>query len=286
MFGNLTGRGSLPSLNALRAFEAMARCGGATRAAVELNVTHSAISRQVKALEAALGARLFEGPRHDLKLTAEGRMLMQGLGVGFDAITEAVRAVRGRDEVYLAIHSSLAVKWLIPRLSRFEADCPGVTLHLSDLAPEAMSQRGADLAVRIVDGEALTAPGLTTLAPSKIGPVCAPGLASGWTGATRLEARTHMRGWSDWTALTGKTAPTGPARPLAHLHFVLDAAVAGLGVGVLPERIAADAILEGRLIAPEGFAADGAILAALSADAAPSQAVRKLTRWLQVQAKA
>ena len=69
MFENLTGVGPLPSLNALRAFEAMARTGSATRAAAELNVTHSAVSRQVKALEAQLGLRLFEGPRHALTLT-------------------------------------------------------------------------------------------------------------------------------------------------------------------------------------------------------------------------
>ena len=72
MSGNLT---PLPSLNALRAFEAMARTGAATRAARELGVTHGAVSRQVKALEAALGVRLFQGPRHRLELTEAGRAL-------------------------------------------------------------------------------------------------------------------------------------------------------------------------------------------------------------------
>ena len=59
--------------------------GGATRAAAELHVTHSAVSRQVKALEASLGVRLFEGPRSRLQLTAAGRELLAGLTPGFDA---------------------------------------------------------------------------------------------------------------------------------------------------------------------------------------------------------
>ena len=110
MFENLTPRTALPSLNALRAFEAMGRTGSATRAAAELNVTHSAISRQVKALEAAVGVRLFEGPKHQLRLTVRGEALRTGLGAGFDTLTEAVRAVRDAAEVHLAIHQSLAVK--------------------------------------------------------------------------------------------------------------------------------------------------------------------------------
>ena len=83
MFGNLT-TGALPSLNALRAFEAMARTGRATLAAQELHVTHSAVSRQVKALEAHLGVQLFSGPKHRLELTEAGRRLAPALTAAFD----------------------------------------------------------------------------------------------------------------------------------------------------------------------------------------------------------
>src|ERR1700760_1316797 len=93
MFENLT-HGALPSLNALRAFEAMARTGRAALAAEELHVTHSAVSRQVKALEAALGVRLFQGPKHRLELTAAGQELLPALSRGFDEIAQAVRQVR------------------------------------------------------------------------------------------------------------------------------------------------------------------------------------------------
>src|SRR6185436_5090639 len=97
MFENLTS-GPLPSLNALRAFEAMARTGRVTLAAEELNVTHSAVSRQVKSLEAALGVKLFGGPKHRLELTQAGRDLLPALTEAFDQIAGAVRRTRAGGE--------------------------------------------------------------------------------------------------------------------------------------------------------------------------------------------
>eukprot|EP01041_Mallomonas_annulata_P024192 gene24192-44877_t len=93
MFENLTSK-SLPSLNALRAFEAMARTGRVTLAAEELHVTHSAVSRQVKALELTLGVRLFSGPKNRLELTPAGRELAPALTEAFDQIASAVRRTR------------------------------------------------------------------------------------------------------------------------------------------------------------------------------------------------
>jgi len=287
MFENLTSRTALPSLNALRAFEAMGRTGSATRAAAELNVTHSAISRQVKALEAALGVRLFEGPRHQLRLTARGEALRTGLEAGFDALTEAVRGVRGAAEVHLAVHPSLAVKWLIPLLATFERDCPGVALHLTDLAPAATRQRGADLIVRYLDGPALDEPGVERLAENRVGLVCTPALAAGdLCAASRLVARTHLRGWADWSAASGHSEPRGPTRAMTHLHFVLDAALAGLGAAVLPWTIVAADVEAGRLVAPHGFAPDGGALVAIRSGAEAGRAARTVIRWLAEQAQA
>lgn len=287
MFENLTHRTALPSLNALRAFEAMGRTGSATRAAAELNVTHSAISRQVKALEAALGVRLFEGPKHQLRLTVRGEALRAGLGAGFDTLTEAVRAARDAAEVHLAIHQSLAVKWLIPRLGAFERDCPGIALHLTDLAPAATRQRGADLMVRYLDGPALKESGVARLADNRIGLVCAPALADGDLAvAPRLVARTRMGGWAEWSRLTGQAEPRGPTRTLTHLHFVLDAASAGLGVAVLPWIIVAEDVAAGRLVAPFGFVADGGALAVIRSGGETGRAARTVIRWLGEQAQA
>lgn len=284
MFEKVTARGGLPSLSGLRAFEAMARSGGATAAGLELGVTHSAVSRQVKALERHLGVRLFEGPKHALTLTAEGRRLMIELGDGFDRIERAVRTVRGRRDVRLAVHPSLAVKWLIPRLSRFEADLPDVNLILSDLPSQATRQRGADLLLRYLDREA-AGPEAVVLAENRIGPVCAPRLSEeGLTAATRLTARTHARGWDDWRAVGGEAVAEGPVRTLNHLHFALEGALAGLGVAMLPQTLVADDVAAERLVAPYGFRSDGGVLAALVMDSEPHAAIRRTLRWLKTEA--
>lgn len=284
MFEKVTAREGLPSLNSLRAFEAMARTGGATAAGLELGVTHSAVSRQVKALERRLGAPLFEGPRHALILTAEGRRLAAGLGEGFDRLERAVRDVRGRQDVRLAVHPSLAVKWLIPRLARFEFDLPDVNLILSDLPPEATRQRGADLLLRYMARDAAGSQ-TVVLADNRIGPVCAPRLLEdGLERAPRLSARTHPRGWTDWQAAGGAETAGGPVRVLNHLHFVLDAALAGLGMAVLPETLTAEDIGASRLAAPFGFRPDGGVLAAILMDAEPAAALRRTLAWLKTAA--
>ncbi|GAA0648740.1 LysR substrate-binding domain-containing protein [Brevundimonas lenta] len=286
MFDILTPRESLPSLNGLRAFEAMGRTGSATQAGAELGVTHSAVSRQVKALEAALGVRLFEGPRHRLRLTDKGRELLAGLTAGFDALAVAVRTVRDREELHLAVHPSLAVKWLIPRLADFEARHPGIALHLSELAPEATRQRGADLLLRYVDAGALADPMIESLDANRIGLVCTPALAAGdLSGAARLTAGTRQGAWADWTTASGQAIPKGPTRTLTHLHFVLDAALAGLGVAVLPRAIVADDLAAGRLAAPYGFVPDGGALAVIRMNSETVRSEKILIRWLRDQAR-
>lgn len=284
MFENLTTPGALPSLNGLRAFEAMGRTGSATRAAAELRVTHSAVSRQVKALEATLGVRLFEGPRYRLMLTEHGRTLLAGLTESFDGLTAAVRRVRDPDVVRLAVHPSLAVKWLVPRLIDFEAHHPGVTLLLSELELTALRQRGADLALRFVDADQSDDPGVEGLAQNRIGLVCAPDWAARLAIAPRLTTRTREQAWAQWEALSNHAVPGGRNRTLAHLHMVVDAAVAGLGAAILPLAIVEDDIRTAKLVAPFGFVADGGVLAVLRQPGEITRSERIVLRWLRDQA--
>lgn len=285
MFQNLTCRSALPSLNGLRAFEAMGRLGGATRAAAELNVTHSAVSRQVKALEAALGVRLFEGPKSKLTLTKEGQALLAGLTPGFDALNEAVRTVRSAGSVRVAVHNSLAVKWLIPRLPDFERRHGDVVIELRDLPIEAVRARDADLVVRFLDSPRLNDPGVELLADNRIGLVVAPDMMQQMQTLPRLIARSHPRGWADWEAITGATPSDTPTRTLSHLHHVLDAAVSGLGAAVLPWMLVADAIQAQRLSAPFGFVADGGQLVAITMGNDVPLAVKRAISWLREQTR-
>jgi len=280
MSGNLT---PLPSLNALRAFEAMARTGAATRAARELGVTHGAVSRQVKALEAALGVRLFHGPRHRLALTEAGRALAVELTRGFDILTTAVARTRSDGmDLHVAVHASLSVKWLIPRLADFAERVPGVRLNLSALEPEAASHPGADLAIRLMDRGRAEALGGIILAENEIGPVIRADRAADYAAASRLVSRTHPRAWSDWQRLSGKPLPGGPERPVEHLHFAVDAALAGWGVAALPRLLVQSEIEKGHLAAPHGFIADAGVLVALpQGEGGPAR--RAFLTWLKDQ---
>ena len=284
MFDNLTSKG-LPSLNALRAFEAMARTGRATLAADELAVTHSAVSRQVKALEAALGVRLFQGPKHRLELTDAGRQLAPALGRAFDEIAAAVRDLRsGGQDLHLAVNASISVKWLIPRLPDFARRYPEIRLQLEELAPEATSHRGAQAVVRIVPAGRLADPLATPFIQNHIGPVLAPGLAEAYAAdplaAPRLAARSHPQGWAIWAAVAGVELSPAPERPFAHMHFAMDAALAGLGVAVLAWPLVAEDVLAGRLVAPLGFRRAESAFALLAAPGVESRALDRFRRWL------
>jgi LysR family transcriptional regulator, glycine cleavage system transcriptional activator len=283
MFENLTS-GALPSLNALRAFEAMARTGRATAAAEELHVTHSAVSRQVKALEAALGVRLFTGPRHRLELTAAGRELLAPLTHAFDEIAAAVGRVRtDGDDLRVGVNASLSVKWLIPRLADFQSRFGRIRLHLEELPPHATSLRGAQAVVRIVPASRLADAAVTPIMRNDTGPVMSPALAERFRGAPlsapRLVAQTHALGWAIWAELAGVELPATAERPFAHLHFAMDAALAGLGAAVLPWPLVADEVAAGRLVAPFGFRrAESAF--ALIASGPESRALRAFRTWL------
>lgn len=286
MFENLT-HGPLPSLNALRAFEAMARRGRATLAAQELHVTHSAVSRQVKALERSLGVRLFTGPKHRLELTPAGAGLLPVLTAAFDQIAGAVRQARGgAEDLHIAVSASISVKWLIPRLSGFAQAHPEVRLHLTELAAHATSQRGADAVVRLVPNSRLADPLATAFMPSHLGAVAAPGLIQRYPdtlSAPRLTTQTHPQGWAIWAALAGLELPPAPEQPFAHLHFALDAAIAGLGVAIMPWPLVADYVRSGRLAAPFGFVPAQSGFALLAAPGVASRALDTFRGWLTAE---
>ncbi|CAN7388275.1 LysR family transcriptional regulator [Phenylobacterium sp. LjRoot164] len=284
MFENLTSR-AIPSLNALRAFEAMARTGRATLAADELNVTHSAVSRQVKALEDQLGVRLFSGPKHRLELTDAGRRLLPALTSAFDQIATAVGQVRaGGEDLLIAVNASVSVKWLIPRLARFTAAHPNVNLQLAELPSHATSYRGAHAVVRIVPSSRLSEPETTGFIANHLGLVMSPALAERFAGAPqaapRLTAQTHPQGWAIWAALTGVDLPPGPEQPFAHLHFAIDAAIAGLGAAVMPWPLVADYIRNGRLVAPMGFRKAESAFAMTATSGVTSRALDRFRDWL------
>lgn len=281
----------LPSLNALRAFEAAGRLGRMTLAAEELHVTHSAISRQVQHLEQLLGVELFEGPKNALRLTEAGNRLMLGLTPAFDQLDLAVRSVADTEKGTLDVScpGTFTMRWLIPRLYRFRQAHSDIEVRLSASSQPVDSLRDRfDVAIRASTGpwpEALEA---TYLFDEQIGPVVAPALApallEGIARVPLLHSRTRRHAWADWSRRTGKAVDDGSGNEYEHFYFMLEAASAGLGVCIAPWPMVADDLRAGILAAPLGFISSGQEYVALRRPRHRKSAL--FCEWLRQEAEA
>jgi LysR family glycine cleavage system transcriptional activator len=252
----------LPSLNALKAFEAAARHESFTKAADELSVTQGAVSHQVKSLELDLGIRLFDRERQKLRITRAGRIYLDVVRDAFDRIalgTEHIRNQSRAGTLTVSTSPDFAAKWLVNRLGRFaethsEIDLRiSATLHHVDFAREDV-----DLAVRHGDGN-WTGLDVVRLCSEELFPVCSPQLLSG-----RNRIRTpsdvlkfpllHLddrKDWSDWLEaadVLDTEISHGPV--LNRASMIIDAAVDGQGVALARTTLAAWDLINGRLVRP------------------------------------
>ncbi|KAJ54881.1 hypothetical protein ACMU_14045 [Actibacterium mucosum KCTC 23349] len=147
---------NLPPLAALRAFAAFAERGNVTEAGAALNVSHAAISQQIRQLEEVLGRPLVDRSARALTLTAEGRQLAAGLVSGFQQISDMVEHLRGdvsSQPVRVATTPTFASNWLVGRLAQFRADCPGIDVVINPSSQiEKLGPGGHDLAIRFGRG--------------------------------------------------------------------------------------------------------------------------------------
>lgn len=281
-------RGALP-LNALRAFESTARLGRMTAAADELGVTYSAISRQIRGLEDMLALPLFEGPRNRLAPTEAALALLPDLTEAFDRIETALNRVTGQERRVLDVSclGTLTMRWLIPRLSRFQTLHPGIEVRLSsDDGPVDFRRQRIDVAIRVGRGGWGTATVLP-LFEDRVGPVLSPSLlpSAGLTrpqdlpGLPLLHTRTRPSAWPDWFRNNGITYENG-GRRFEHFYFMLEAATAGLGAAIAPEVLVRDDLAAGRLIAPFGFTPSGQSYVALIPPDSGKDA-RAFLAWLE-----
>ena len=258
----------LPPLNALRAFEAIARHLSFARAADELHVTPAALSHQIRALEEQVGTALFHRRARAIELTEAGRLIYPGLHSGFESVRRAVALLdRDRSGHILTISATPGVvaKWLMPRLWRFLHAHPDIdarvaaSLKLADFAAD-----GVDVAIRLSKGDH---PDLHVerLFDDSVLPVCSPrlveqGLRSvadlGRFPLIHYDIPMSMHTpplWADWLAVAGAQGidSTRGLRVNVADH-ALDAAVAGAGVSLSFKLIASDDVHSGRLVTPFG----------------------------------
>ena len=262
------GPNRLPSLNALRAFEVVARRLSFARAAEELFVTKAAVAQQVRLLEDEIGAPLVERAGRGLKLTDAGLAGAATLGDGFAMLARAARAMReARGRRFLVINSSasFAATWLVGRIGKFKWANPEIDVLVDANPLEESLDRGAvDAMIRWGAGDF---PGLakTLLFKEDVFPVCAPALADGPRPLREprdLARHTLLHldwnptfpswpNWTDWLKTAGASGVDASRGVFFNqMSMAIAAAAQGQGVALSSLAIAADDLASGRLVAP------------------------------------
>lgn len=253
----------IPPLNSLRAFEAVARRSSFKAAAEELFVTPTAISHQIRQLEAHLGLRVLERTPRSVKLTADGGVLYEATASGLAEIARAVAQLRRRQEpAILTLTSTTAFlsHWMVPRLAELRRLLPDVDLrlHASDAIVELRSG-GVDAAIRYGKGPFAGVASIP-LRDDVFGPVCS--LALGLTKLDDLRQATliHVEGrqvpapspdWPRWCTEAGlHDLDTRAGVRFPDSALAVQAAIAGHGVAIVSLVLVAEALVAGLLVAP------------------------------------
>ena len=245
-------------LNALRAFEAAARHLNLTRAAEELHVTQTAVSQQIRNLEARLGQPLFRRLPRGLALTDEGQALQPVLADAFARRTAALDRfsdTRPREVLTVGAVGTFAVGWLLPRLRDFQTTCPFVDLRLLtnnnrvDLAGE-----GLDCAIRFGDG-AWHGTEAERLMEAPLSAMCTPAIAARLRTPADLAHQPLLRSyradeWSSWFTVAGVPCPLVRGAVFDSSLTLAEAAAQGAGVALLPVHMFKRELQQGRLARP------------------------------------
>lgn len=247
----------LPSISALLAFEAVARLGSATQAAQELSLTQSAVSRQLKTLEAQLEVKLLTRQGRQLALTPAGEAYVRDVRDVLRDLAKASISLRTNPTggaLNLAILPSFGMHWLAPRLSDFAAAHPQVTVNLSTrLQPFDFTRAPFDAAIHFGRRDWAGVDYLPLMSETVV-PVCAPDLIPAPLGDPAhvmrhplLHLETRPRGWTRWLAALGVDAPPPQGMVFDQFATMAQAAIHGLGVALLPTFAAAPYLETGQL---------------------------------------
>jgi LysR family transcriptional regulator, glycine cleavage system transcriptional activator len=250
----------LPSLNALRCFEAAARSGSFSRAAEELNVTQSAVSHQVRQLEDWFGLSLFDRLGRQTIPTPKGQELARSLAEAFDIMGAACRRLSQSETgpaLTIAALPSIATIWLIPRLSQFIADHPEISIKvIYAFTGQKIDFDETDIAILWGPGEWEGCRSTRLLAGNTV-PVCNPGyldkegpfdVPQAVLGKPLLHD-TDRLDWQNWMRHAGlKHAGPSPGPIFQDFNLLRAAALAGQGIALCPRSLIADDLKSGRLV--------------------------------------
>ncbi|MDR8526094.1 LysR substrate-binding domain-containing protein [Shewanella fidelis] len=249
----------LPPLRALQVFEAAARQAHFSRAAAELCITQSAVSHQVKQLEEHYGERLFKREGRQLNLTVKGTMLYQGLEQIFNELSDLSTKISGEsnDQLRLAVYSSFAIKWLIPRLNDFRRLHPQIKIRLDMMTTDPeLSDSVADMFITGQSGQ----PGFHhhVLHKERLIPVVSPSLLNPDLTANdellRHPLLTVDEGplgldWDRWFIANSLPLPAEQQQHIfSHVLMAIEAAIAGQGIALASDFMVQADIERGLLV--------------------------------------
>lgn len=251
----------LPPLKSLIAFDAVARLGGFTHAAIALHLTHGAISRQVAQLEDNLGQRLFVRQARGTVLTEAGRSFHHTVAHALASLEHAAQALRSTPRavsVRISATPAFGARWLLPRLPAFRAAHPGIAVLVDAAVPLVdLNDGSCDFAVRYGRGR-WRGVHARLLLRETLSPICTPALAR-QIGRSVRRLRTQpllhdaiADGWALWMKAAGQppVAPTDDDVTFNDYNLVLEAALAGMGVALGRSALVATHLASGQLVAP------------------------------------
>lgn len=285
-------RARLP-LNALRAFEAAARHLSFTRAAIELCVTQTAISHQVKLLEQRLGVELFRRLPRGLMITEDGLALLPTLQDSFDRMADMLQRFEDghvRDVLTLGSVGTFAVGWLLPRLSAFQERYPFIEVRLStnnnrvDIAAE-----GLDYAIRFGNG-AWHDTEAEELFEAPHSALCVPAIASQLSAPQDVAARPLLRSyrmdeWPEWFEAAGVTPPKIKGIVFDSSVLMIEAALQGAGIALAPPLMFSRQLSSGALEQPfPVYVSKGCYWLTRLKSRTVTPAMATFSQWLQEEA--
>lgn len=255
----------IPPLNPLRVFEVVARTQNLTSASVELNVTQSAVSRQIAVLETYLGLALFRRERHGVALTRTGRSYAEQVIPAFERIAEATETiVKGASQGALRVrtYTTFAAKWLIPRLGEFRQLHPNIEVRITNAVPDVDFDRDpVDVAIQFGDGH-WPRMQAELLFYDQIEPVCSPQYLARYAPNPKypeslLRHRllvSHYRrvDWHDWLEATKLSDAAKGAEEMSFSTSILtwQAAIDGLGMAIGQNALLTHEFEAGQLVRP------------------------------------
>ncbi|MFL9870782.1 LysR substrate-binding domain-containing protein [Paraburkholderia megapolitana] len=254
-------RRKIPSNSALMAFEAAARHGSFARAAEELALTEGAISRQIGRLEAFLNVTLFERVGNRVRLAPNGTRYAVQVRETLDRLERDSLYLMGQPiegaSIDIAAIPTFATRWFIPRLKRFRDKHPNITVHIAErMEPFLLAGSGFDAAIHF-EHPAWAGMHLHHLLEEVLVPVCSPALLAGTNANVSLDdfPRLHRRqnpdAWQLYAQEVGIELTNSAVGARYDLHSMLiEAALAGLGVALVPRLYVEAELEESRLVAP------------------------------------